>query len=92
MKQILLRKGNAVTSEVPVPKIERNDILVRTSVSCLSIGTELSSLKGSGIPLWKRAAKQPEKIVRVLESLANEGLSKTLNVLKEKNDIVNKKS
>lgn len=88
MKQILLRKGNAVTSEVPVPKIERNDILVRTSVSCLSIGTELSSLKGSGIPLWKRAAKQPEKIVRVLESLANEGLSKTLNVLKEKNDIV----
>jgi len=86
MKQVLLRKGVAHAAEVPVPQLGTGEVLVRVQVSCLSVGTELSGLRGSGIPFWKRALAHPEKVLATLEMVADQGFRRTLNVIEEKKE------
>lgn len=62
MKQVLIRQGMAVVEEVPAPIVEPNTVLVQVDRSCISIGTEMSGIKISNTPLWKRAIRQPEKL------------------------------
>ena len=65
MKQVLIRKGAAMVADVPAPRIEAGDVLVRVRASCLSVGTEMSGIRHSATPLWKRAL-QPEQLARAL--------------------------
>lgn len=82
MKQIVIKKGNALSIDVPIPSLESNQILVKVKSSCLSIGTESNGLKGSSIPLWRRALNSPKKVVDVISS---HGTKSLINKLKEKN-------
>ena len=77
MKQVLIKQGRAVVEEVPAPLVEAGTVLVRVRSSCVSIGTEMSAVKASGEPLWKRALRQPENVKKVIEMLAEEGISRT---------------
>jgi predicted dehydrogenase/threonine dehydrogenase-like Zn-dependent dehydrogenase len=86
LKQVLLKKGAAHATELPAPQMEAGEVLVRTQASCLSAGTELSGLRGSGIPLWKRALSHPEKVLTTLKMISNSGLKRTLSVLEEKKE------
>jgi predicted dehydrogenase/threonine dehydrogenase-like Zn-dependent dehydrogenase len=86
MKQVLLKKGRAYTTEVPIPQIEPGEVLVEVKSSCLSIGTELSGLQSSGIPLWKRAISNPEKVLSTIKMLGEHGLRRTINTVEEKTD------
>jgi predicted dehydrogenase/threonine dehydrogenase-like Zn-dependent dehydrogenase len=81
MKQVLLKNGRAIVDEVPTPQVDQDRILVQVDHSCISIGTELSGLKMSGIPLWQRALKQPENVKKVLQLAANVGIKKTYSVV-----------
>ncbi len=81
MKQIVIRKGNALSIDVPIPAIEDNQILVKVKSSCLSIGTELSGLRGSSTPLWKRALNSPKKVIDVISS---QGAKSLIDKVKEK--------
>src|SRR5579871_3501098 len=84
MKQVLIRRGQIVVEEVPAPSVEPGLALIRVSHSCISAGTELSGVKGSGVPLWKKALRQPDKVKKVLGMVASQGLSKTQSVIKGK--------
>ena len=84
MKQVLIRQGQAVTEEVPAPLVEPGTVLVRVSHSCISVGTEMSGLRNSNLPLWKRALKNPEKVKRVFELVASQGLSRTKSQIEGK--------
>jgi predicted dehydrogenase/threonine dehydrogenase-like Zn-dependent dehydrogenase len=86
MKQVLIKKGGAVVAEVPAPAIEPGEVLVRTRVSCLSVGTEMSGMRSSGIPLWRRVIQQPEKVASVLQMVAAQGLRRTWSLVEEKRD------
>jgi predicted dehydrogenase/threonine dehydrogenase-like Zn-dependent dehydrogenase len=77
MKQILIKNGGVVVEEVPAPHVGRRNILVRVAFSCVSVGTEIAGVKMSGLPLYKRALKQPENVKRVLEMAQNEGVVRT---------------
>lgn len=77
MKQVLIRQGQVFVTDVPAPEIEPGTILVQVQTSCISVGTELSGIKATGMPLWKRALRQPQKIAQVFTMLSTEGLSKT---------------
>lgn len=77
MKQVLVRQGQARVETVPAPQVEPGTVLVRVASSCISIGTELSGLRSSGVPLWKRALKEPDKVMRVLQMVAAQGFSRT---------------
>jgi predicted dehydrogenase len=84
VKQALISQGKAVVEEVPAPCVDPNGVLVRLSHSCISTGTELSGVKNSGIPLWKKALTQPEKIKKALYMLMTEGYAKTKNKIEGK--------
>lgn len=81
MKQVLVKQGQAVVETVPAPQVEAGTVLVRVESSCISIGTELSGLRSSGVPLWKRALKEPDKVARVLQMIATQGFNRTRTVV-----------
>lgn len=76
MKQVLIRQGRAVVEEVPAPLVEPGTVLVRVDHSCISVGTEMSGVRASGTPLWKKALRQPEKVRRVARLALSEGVSR----------------
>lgn len=77
MKQVLIRGGGVAVEEVPAPVASPRGILVRVEWSCVSAGTEGASVAMSGLPLYRRALKQPEHAKRVLEIARNEGFVRT---------------
>jgi predicted dehydrogenase/threonine dehydrogenase-like Zn-dependent dehydrogenase len=77
VKQVLIRGGGVAVEEVPAPLVSPRSILVRVDHSCVSVGTELSSVRMSGLPLYKRALKQPHHAKRVLDIARDEGFART---------------
>ena len=61
MKQLFINKGKIIVKDVPSPMVERGTILVAVNYSCISAGTELSGVRSSGEPLWKKALKETQK-------------------------------
>lgn len=82
MKQVLLTHAGIEVTDVPAPKVEPGRVLVRTAASCISVGTELPGVKASNLPLWKRALKRPDQMLRVIEMVRTEGLAKTQEVVR----------
>jgi predicted dehydrogenase/threonine dehydrogenase-like Zn-dependent dehydrogenase len=86
MKQVLILKGSALVRLVPAPRVEPGEVLVGVRVSCLSVGTEMSGVRSSAVPIWKRALQQPEKVADVANKLATQGLKRTWNLVQGKID------
>ena len=86
MKQVVIKKGEAHVEEVPTPVVGYNMVMVKVYNSCISVGTELSSLKMTSLPLWKRAIKQPENVKKVFNSISEIGISKTKELVLGKLD------
>ena len=86
MKQVLIKKGIPYAAEVPAPQVEDGEVLVRLQASCLSIGTELSGIRGSAIPMWKKAIAQPEKVLTVMQIARDHGIKKAIGTVKEKKE------
>jgi predicted dehydrogenase/threonine dehydrogenase-like Zn-dependent dehydrogenase len=87
MKQILLKKGTILTSEIPAPLIEKDMVLVRTAYSCISAGTEMTGVISSGTPIVKRILESPELMQKGLTMLKERGFSDTLAVVKGKYEV-----
>jgi predicted dehydrogenase/threonine dehydrogenase-like Zn-dependent dehydrogenase len=81
MKQVLIRRGEAVADDVPDPALEAGTALVAVQRSCISVGTELSGLKRSGLPLWQLAARYPEHAKKVIQTVATMGVNRTWNIV-----------
>jgi len=79
MKQLLNRKGEVVVGDVPAPCVGARNILVRVHHSCVSVGTELSGIQSSALPLWRRALKQPQHAKRVLQLMRDHGVRRVFN-------------
>lgn len=73
-----------VLEDVPVPKFGAGKVLVQVQYSCISAGTEMSSVKGSGIPLWRRALQQPDKVKKVVDLALSQGLANTAGLVSRK--------
>ena len=84
MKQVLIKKGQAVIEEVPAPIVNENEILVQVYYSCISTGTEMAELKSSVTPLYRKALERPQNVRKVLEMIRNHGLAKTIALAKSK--------
>ena len=77
MKQVLVRNGTVLVEDVPAPGPSPGGVVVRTSFSCISAGTELSGLELSELPLYRRALRQPHHAHRAMESAREQGLVRT---------------
>ena len=84
MKQVLNRQGQALVEQVPVPQTERGTILVRVDHSAISIGTELSGMRASAVPIWKRAVQNPHLIKRAFHLASTNGIRRTRQLVQEK--------
>ncbi len=78
MKQVLIRSGEVNVADVPAPCVDPKTILVQVLTSCVSVGTEMASVKMSGLPLYRRALKQPENVKKVLAIVKEQGLKRTV--------------
>jgi predicted dehydrogenase/threonine dehydrogenase-like Zn-dependent dehydrogenase len=86
VKQVLIRRGEAVVDEVPAPSVESGTVLVQVHTSCISTGTELSGLRNSATSLWARAWRQPAKVKQVLRMVNARGIAATRDLIQGKLD------
>lgn len=84
MRQVLVSGGQVHLEEVPAPLVEPGTVLIRMDHSCISIGTEMSGVKSSGVPLWKRALRQPQHVKKVVDMLMADGLAQTRRLVQER--------
>lgn len=88
VKQILqsLKTGVTELVEVPAPRVRPGHVLVQTSRTLLSAGTE-RMLVAFGKANWlDKARQQPDKVRMVLEKLRTDGLAATFEAVKSKLD------
>ncbi len=84
MKQVLVSGGVVRLEDVPAPVVEPGTVLVRMDHSCISIGTEMSGVKSSGTPLWKRALNQPQHVRKVVDMVLADGIAQTRRLVSER--------
>lgn len=86
MRQVLQNMANGETDlvEAPAPSVKYRHVLIETSKSLISAGTERSLVdfgKGSFI---SKARQQPEKVRMVLDKAKTEGVLATYDAVKSK--------
>lgn len=82
MQQVLRKKGQTMIEEVPTPIAGDNEVLVQVRYSCISTGTELSGIRSSKTSLYKKALREPQNVIKTLEMIRKQGLSKTIAKVK----------
>jgi predicted dehydrogenase/threonine dehydrogenase-like Zn-dependent dehydrogenase len=86
VKQVLVKGGSVIVQDVPAPTVGAKNVLVQVRHSCVSVGTEMSSVKMSGLPLYRRALKQPHHVKRALRMMAETGVQRTISLIKGRLD------
>ncbi len=88
MKQLIqnFKTGTTSLEDIPVPKASRNQILIRTTHSLVSIGTERMLVEFGKASLIQKARQQPDKVAQVLDKIKAEGLLPTLEAVFNKLD------
>lgn len=86
MKQVLQNLKNGVTelAEVPCPHASPGQLLIRTSRSLISAGTERMLVDFGKASLVEKARQQPEKVRMVLDKIKTDGLMPTLDAVRNK--------
>ena len=88
MRQILqnLRSGETLVAELPCPTVRSGQLLIRTSASLISAGTERMLLDFGRANVVDKARQQPEKVKQVISKVKTDGLFPTLDAVKTKLD------
>jgi predicted dehydrogenase/threonine dehydrogenase-like Zn-dependent dehydrogenase len=83
MKQIIqdLKKGNTILEEVPVPRVKAGAVLIKTTRSLVSLGTERMLVDFGKANFLQKAKQQPDKVKMVLEKVKSDGLRPTLEAV-----------
>lgn len=83
MKQIIqdIKSGRTVLEEVPVPQVRAGYVLVKTSRSLVSLGTERMLVEFGKANLIDKARQQPDKVEQVLDKIKTDGLQPTLEAV-----------
>ena len=88
MKQILqsLSDGSSKIVELPTPVVSEGEILIETTCSLISSGTERMLVDFGKSNLIEKASKNPDKVKEVIEKARNDGIFNTLDSVKNKLD------
>lgn len=83
MKQIIqdLKSGATVLEEVPVPQVKPGYVLIRTTRTLVSLGTERMLVEFGKANLIDKARQQPDKVKQVLDKIKTDGLQPTLEAV-----------
>lgn len=83
MKQIIqdLKSGATVLEEVPVPQVKSGCVLIQTTRTLVSLGTERMLVEFGKANLIDKARQQPDKVKQVLDKIKTDGLQPTLEAV-----------
>src|SRR6056297_894309 len=83
MKQIIqdLKKGDTILEEIPVPKVKSGTVLIKTTKSLVSLGTERMLVDFGKANFLDKARQQPDKVKMVLNKVKTDGLKPTLDAV-----------
>jgi len=83
MKQIIqdLKDGNTLLEEVPVPIVKAGEVLIETTHSLVSLGTERMLVEFGKANYLQKAKQQPDKVIEVLNKVKTDGLKPTINAV-----------
>ncbi|MDZ4148567.1 MAG: bi-domain-containing oxidoreductase [Flavobacteriaceae bacterium] len=83
MKQIIqsFKTGATLLEEVPAPQVKRGQVLIQTTRSLVSLGTERMLVEFGKSNLLSKARQQPDKVKQVLDKIKTEGLIPTLEAV-----------
>lgn len=88
MKQILqdLANGETLIEDIPVPALRPGCLLIRTSASVVSAGTERMLLEFGKANFLDKARQQPDKVRQVFDKIRTDGLGPTIKAVRAKLD------
>lgn len=83
MKQIIqdMKSGQTMLEEVPVPQVKSGYVLIKTSRTLVSLGTERMLVEFGKANLIDKARQQPDKVKQVLDKIKTDGLQPTLEAV-----------
>lgn len=83
MKQLIqsLRNGETTLENVPTPQVRSGHILVKSTRSLVSLGTERMLVEFGKASLISKARQQPDKVKMVLDKIQSEGLLPTMEAV-----------
>ncbi|MEI6696628.1 MAG: bi-domain-containing oxidoreductase [Bacteroidota bacterium] len=83
MKQIIqdLKNGHTLLEEVPSPIVKSGHILIQTSRTLVSLGTERMLVEFGKAGLIEKARQEPDRVKMVLNKIKTDGLLPTLEAV-----------
>ncbi len=86
MKQILqsLKTGATEVADVPCPGVSPGGLLINTSRSLISAGTERMLIEFGRANLFEKARQQPDRVRTALDKVKTDGLASTLGSVRHK--------
>jgi predicted dehydrogenase/threonine dehydrogenase-like Zn-dependent dehydrogenase len=83
MKQIIqsFKTGETILENVPVPQVSKGNVLIKTTRSLVSLGTERMLVEFGRSNLIQKARQQPDKVKQVLDKIRSDGLMPTLEAV-----------
>jgi len=88
MKQILqnLKHGTTEVADIPCPRAGRGQLLIRTTRTLVSAGTERMLVDFGKAGFIEKARQQPDKVRQVFDKIRTDGLMPTLAAVRNKLD------
>lgn len=88
MKQIIqsFKTGETILEEIPAPEVRRGQVLIQTTKSLVSLGTEKMLVEFGKASLINKARQQPDKVKMVLDKIKSDGLMPTMEAVFSKLD------
>lgn len=83
MKQIIqnLKNGQTLLEEVPSPQVKSGSVLIKTTTSLVSLGTERMLVEFGKASLIDKARQEPDRVKMVLNKIKTDGLLPTLEAV-----------
>ncbi|MES2516954.1 MAG: bi-domain-containing oxidoreductase [Bacteroidota bacterium] len=80
MKQLIqnLQTGETTLEEIPIPQVQKGSVLIKTSRSLVSLGTEKMLVEFGKANFIEKARQQPEKVKQVFDKIKTDGLRPTI--------------
>ena len=82
MKQGIVKKGKVLAENIPSPVASDGSVLIQVAYSCISAGTEMTSVNTSKQSLIQRALNSPEEVKTAIEFAKANGIAKTIQRVK----------
>ncbi len=79
-----MAKGGSAIVEAPAPQVTKNHVVINTTRTLISAGTERMLVDFGKANLIDKARSQPDKVKMVLEKVQTDGLMTTVDAVKSK--------